>query len=35
MAVDITTHVRALNKAQIHTFQIKIYLHKYMQPILK
>jgi hypothetical protein len=22
MAVDITTHVRALNKAQIHTFQI-------------
>jgi len=23
MAVDITTHVRALNKSQINTFQIK------------
>jgi hypothetical protein len=35
MGVDITTHVRALNKAQIHTFQIKKDLLKYMQPILK
>jgi hypothetical protein len=35
MAVDITAHVGALNKAQIHTFQIKKDLLKYMQPISK